>query len=304
MIPYDAKVEQTCGICGMFFLHNKQGRFTSHLLHSHSISLHDYLLMYYYTKEDLKCASDFCLNTVKLRRGVPNTYCSKSCGNTKTKFRKCVVCGTLFENQDLRIRGCSEVCGNKLRSIGVAKWHKLMSEEYKKAHFAVIGKKTAMTRKKNYRPAWNKGKTGIYSAETIEKIRNATIRQFQTQSFRKTKIERIMENMLNKMGITNRYSFCIEKRQFDFVLPKHQIVIECDGDYWHANPKFYPNPKDWQLERIQIDQEKNVIARRNGYQILRFWEDDILNNLAKVRSTIATYVPSATTESETINVNA
>jgi len=295
MVPYDAKVEQACKICGKTFSHNKQGHFTSHLLSLHSIGLHDYLLTYFYTKDDLKCTSNFCSNTVKLRRGIPNKYCSKSCGNTKTKIRKCSVCGNLFENHDLRIRGCSEICGNKLRASGVAKWHKLMSEEYKRAHFTVIGKKTADIRKKNYKPAWNKGKTGIYSPETIDKIRNATIRQFQSQSFRKTRIERIMENLLNEIGIENKYSFCIENRQFDFVIPNYRIVIECDGDYWHANPKFFPNPQKWQLERIRIDREKDEVARRNGYQILRFWEHDILNNLNQVRSTIATYLSSATT---------
>lgn len=295
MVPYDAKVEQTCMICGDIFLHNRQGRFTSHLIYSHSLGLHEYLLMYYYTKDDLKCSSDFCSNKVNLRRGIPNQYCSKSCGNTITKQRNCSVCGKPFYNHDLRIRGCSEVCGNQLRSFGVAKWHQLMSEEYKKAHFTVIGKKTALTRKKNYKPAWNKGKKGIYSPETIDKIRNATIRQFQTQGFRKTRIEKIMDNLLSEINIDHKYSFCLENRQFDFMIPSYRIIIECDGDYWHANPKIFPNPKNWQLERIKIDREKDEVARRNGYQILRFWEYDILNNLTQVRSIIASYVPSATT---------
>ncbi|WP_375337575.1 DUF559 domain-containing protein [Domibacillus sp. PGB-M46] len=35
-----------------------------------------------------------------------------------------------------------------------------------------------------------------------------------------------------------------------------------------------------------MDQEKNEIAKRNGYRIVRFWEDDILNNFQYVKSII------------------
>lgn len=170
-----------------------------------------------------------------------------------------------------------------------------MPNDQKIKHFGVISRKTAMSRKQNYKPAWNKGKKGIYSEQTIEKIRQATIHQLKNQGFRKTRIERIIEKLLVEFGVHYKYSFCLENRQFDFVIQEYQIIIECDGDYWHANPKFYPNPKGWQLERIKIDREKNLIAIRNGYRILRFWEDDILNRIDQVRNVIASYIPLATT---------
>lgn len=101
-----------------------------------------------------------------------------------------------------------------------------------------------------------------------------------------------MEELLQEMNLNYKYSFIIEKRQYDFLLTDYNIIIECDGDYWHANPKFFPEPKDWQIERQEIDREKNRIAEDSGYIILRFWEDDINNDLEYVQQKIASQVAS------------
>lgn len=167
-----------------------------------------------------------------------------------------------------------------------------MTEEEKKVRFENIISKTAATRRKNNTPSWNSGKTGIYSDETIEKIRQAAIEQFENGAFQKTSIEKAMEELLQEMNLNYKYSFIIEKRQYDFLLTDYNIIIECDGDYWHANPKFFPEPKDWQIERQEIDREKNRIAEDSGYIILRFWEDDINNDLEYVQQKIASHVAS------------
>ncbi|WP_163580362.1 DUF559 domain-containing protein [Gracilibacillus saliphilus] len=140
--------------------------------------------------------------------------------------------------------------------------------------------------KKNNTPSWNSGKKGIYSKKTIEKIRAATLKQMQDGKFKKTQIEKIMERYLNEINVNYKYSFILEKRQYDFHLMDFKVIIECDGDYWHANPKYYPNPENWQIERIRIDKEKNEIAKNNGFQIARFREDDIINNFDYVKSII------------------
>ncbi|WP_301108330.1 endonuclease domain-containing protein [Sporosarcina sp.] len=158
-----------------------------------------------------------------------------------------------------------------------------MPIEEKKEHFGKIISKTAKTRKKNKTPSWNSGKTGIYSEKTIEKIRAATLKQFENHSFQKTNIEKVMEALLISLKVNYKYSFILEKRQFDFLLKDYKLIIECDGDYWHANPKYYPNPATWQIDRILIDLQKNEIARKNGFKIIRFWEDDILNDFETVK---------------------
>lgn len=302
--PYDAKENQSCRICGFELSNNKQGRFTLHLKKEHHLSLEKYLINYYYKPEDLKCFYELCDNTVKLYRGKPNKFCSISCGGKGTPL-VCVVCGNKFDTSirpNRNTKTCSNVCAKKIKSKKIKAWHKSMTNKEKTEHFKNIITKTARTRKKNHTASWNSGKTGIYSEDTIEKIRTATLKQMENQVFRKTNIEKIIEEYLKEKKITYKYSFILEKRQFDFVLLNYQVIIECDGDYWHANPKFYPNPEKWQIKRITIDHEKDRIAKRNGYKIVRFWEDDILNNFERIKSLINDLL--ATTELETVDVKA
>jgi hypothetical protein len=53
-----------------------------------------------------------------------------------------------------------------------------------------------LSESKKGKPAWNKGKTGIYSIETIEKIRNAAIKQMGDGRIKKSGQEILFENYL------------------------------------------------------------------------------------------------------------
>ncbi|MGJ9456947.1 endonuclease domain-containing protein [Oceanobacillus sp. CF4.6] len=300
MKSYDAKNPHACKICGYQISHNKQGRFTSHLkVHGHT--LNSYLVKFYYTEDELKCSRDTCTNLVNLTRGVPNKYCSKFCGSKKGPLT-CILCGNSFLARNRKTKTCSKECAKSVKSTKFKQWHKSMSPEKKREHFNNIITKTAKTRRVNKTPSWNSGKTGIYSQETIEKIRNSTLKQMQSQNFRKTNIEKIMERFLIHNDIKYRYSFILKQRQYDFLLLDYNVIVECDGDYWHANPKFFPIPQDWQVKRQETDLIKNEIAEKNGYVILRFWEDDILNNFQTVESAI--YDLLAKTKLETVSGNA
>ncbi|UFT97749.1 very short patch repair endonuclease [Radiobacillus kanasensis] len=287
MKPYDAKLPQKCKICGYQFSHNKQGRFTTHLK-KHTIMLNEYLKTYYYSDKDLKCSYELCYNLVDLYRGRPKQYCSRSC-SAKSDPMTCITCGKRFDTDTRphrKTKTCSDNCESIQRSKSTKLWHQSMDENEKEKHFKKIITQTAQTRRKNKTPSWNSGKKGIYSEDTINKIRQATLKQMERKEFKKTRIEKIVEAYLIKRNIRYIYSFILENRQFDFLLPNQEVIIECDGDYWHANPKFYPDPAEWQLGRIKIDRDKNEIALRNDYKIIRFWEDDILNNFESIKCII------------------
>ncbi|MCI2254571.1 hypothetical protein L2D08_09355 [Domibacillus sp. PGB-M46] len=220
MRPYDAKDSQECNICGFQLSYNKQGRFTSHIQYEHGLTLEEYLKQHYYRTLDLRCSYELCENTVGLRRGNPKKYCSPSCGN-KGKPLKCVVCSGKFDmstRPHRQTKTCSEGCERYLRSIRAKAWHGSMSEEEKEKHFKNIISKTAKTRRGNQTPSWNSGKTGIYSEGTIEKIRQAALKQMKEQVFRKTNIEKNLENHLKELNTGYKYSSILQKRQYDFFL--------------------------------------------------------------------------------------
>lgn len=214
---YDAKEKQVCQICGFEIHHNKQGWFTVHLKQMHALSLEDYLLQYFYTKEELQCKNPLCKHLVGLRRGKPKGYCSKSCSMKKNLT--CKWCGILFFSNHKGTKTCSPECGEMLRRKSIVEWHAKMSAVEKERHFQNIISKTAKTRRENKTPSWNSGKTGIYSEETIQKIRKATLRQMAEQRIVKTKIEKIMDELLDTLGVEHKYSFILDQHQYDFVLP-------------------------------------------------------------------------------------
>ena len=74
------------------------------------------------------------------------------------------------------------------------------------------------------------------------------------------------------------------KAFYDFYLPDFNIIIEVDGDFFHSNPKFYPDGPIYktQIQNNLRDQEKNQWAKNNNYKLLRFWEHDINNNQTQI----------------------
>lgn len=300
MKKYDVNEKQICLICNQEFDNNKDGSFSRHVKKEHDIHIRQYIKEYIYSPDDLKCHKKDCNNLVNINdKNKPKKYC-EACISQKNFIRRdkkriCPVCDSPFENEDLRVKTCSFECGRKVTSQKVTKWHSEMDEVEKKERFKKIITKTARTRRKNGTPSWNSGKTGVYSEETIEKIRNATLRQLENQAFGKTSIERKMEEILDELKINYQYSKIMWKRQYDFYLIDYKVLIECDGDYWHGNPKFFPKLNRIQMKNQIKDGLKNLLAMKNGFKLIRFWEDEINNQEDMIKERITSYVGLITT---------
>ena len=95
-------------------------------------------------------------------------------------------------------------------------------------------------------------------------------------------------NILEALNIEyiQQYKLSAVGRYYDFYLPKYNILIECDGDYWHADPKKYKKEdlNAIQKRNIRVDEQKNKYALMYGYVLLRFWEKDVYKNKKKVIS--------------------
>lgn len=82
-----------------------------------------------------------------------------------------------------------------------------------------------------------------------------------------TSIERRTRKTLESLGLNPIPEFTIAKRLvFDFYVPAHNLLIECDGLYWHS----LPGVKD-------RDIRKNKRARELGYEVIRLNENLIKN---------------------------
>ncbi len=135
--------------------------------------------------------------------------------------------------------------------------------------------------------------------ESLEKIRDHSrktiLRLYESGAFPRqtnTKPERQIKEELIKRGhkegidFIHQYKF-MNKFMCDFCFPKQKLIIEVDGDFWHANPKKYPAGSllhKHQIKDMGRDKSKSAYIMKvdNGtWTLLRFWESDIKKDVAK-----------------------
>jgi very-short-patch-repair endonuclease len=82
---------------------------------------------------------------------------------------------------------------------------------------------------------------------------------------KRTSIEIKMADELASRGIEYEEQRNLgDKFLLDFFLPEYNIVIECDGDYWHRLPSS-----------IRRDKAKNAYIKACDLSLFRFWESEI-----------------------------
>lgn len=89
-------------------------------------------------------------------------------------------------------------------------------------------------------------------------------------------------DFLDKLGVQYIWQFEAKdiKRWYDFYLPKHNLIIEIDGGYWHSDPRLVNQNElnNIQKHNKRVDEYKNKWALMHGIPIMRIWEKDIREN--------------------------
>jgi DNA mismatch endonuclease, patch repair protein len=112
-----------------------------------------------------------------------------------------------------------------------------------------------------------------------------------------TKPELLLQHALFRQGLRYRKNVRTLRGCPDIVFPNAKIAIFCDGDFWHgrdwtsrrsklesgANSAYWIAKIDRTMERDIANQEW---LEQNGWQVLRFWETEILSNLHSIVSEI------------------
>lgn len=106
-------------------------------------------------------------------------------------------------------------------------------------------------------------------------------RAYQVTPVFDTSIEIKIQNLLKQLGIeyfTHHFISDIEhKYNCDIFIPSTKTIIECDGDYFHANPEFYKEKelREKQLKQKEFDRLRNKELQEKGYNVIRIWENKI-----------------------------
>ena len=115
--------------------------------------------------------------------------------------------------------------------------------------------------------------------ERKNQLRKDWIKKVFKYNISDSKPEKIFESFLFSKKILFKKKIQIGFYNCDFII-NDKYIIEVQGDYWHANPKFYStNIDNIQSKNIRRDKAKLTYLNNQGYFVLYLWEDDILNNL-------------------------
>lgn len=101
-----------------------------------------------------------------------------------------------------------------------------------------------------------------------------------------TTIEQKIAQLLDKNKISYERQFCLHGFYYDFLIPSIKTIIECDGDYWHGNPEKYEVLSEIQKHHKQRDRLKTHIAKKHDFTLLRFWENQINDEIEGVENEI------------------
>lgn len=96
-------------------------------------------------------------------------------------------------------------------------------------------------------------------------------------------IEEVVKNILDGLNVKFLRQSKVSSFFPDFVIPEHNLIIECDGLYWHSDkfrsPAYHKNKKEEYI--------------KNGFRSLFFRENEILDKADIVKSIILNKINSS-----------
>ncbi len=184
-----------------------------------------------------------------LYKSTPQQFRGKRSHHRPGVVMSCKICGKKTTQKYTKVangqgRFCSESCAAKYRY-----------------HYMGIGEKIQAGHDEYFSTEEGKRKRvemGVKSHAVNAGIKRTSIEIKMAEELDKRKIEYIEQYNLG------------DKFALDFFIPEYNIVIECDGDYWHNLPDVKKR-----------DKSKNAYIKACGFPLFRFWEREINANVSE-----------------------
>lgn len=190
------------------------------------------------------CGKKFNIKAYLVKQGY-GFYCSKECWfalfNQRKKEIKCKQCGKEFKViravYKKHPKFCSKVCKDNAKIDQISRICK--------------GCKTSFDLP---RSAIDRGRGSFCTWKCFKRYRG------------ESSLELLVRQQLEKLNEPFQQEMKVGKFSADFYLPKRNLVIECDGEYWHMS------------RNIKLrDQRKDKLLGKLGYNILRLSGQDIIS---------------------------
>jgi hypothetical protein len=125
----------------------------------------------------------------------------------------------------------------------------------------------------------------IMREKTINRIKNGLFPQ--TNSLPHRKVKELLEEVFGVCGKDFEEEFPYGVFTFDFKVGKY--LIEVQGDFWHCNPRTRHKEAKHASQRVNVSRDRKkerVVNEKGEYTLIKLWEDDIINNIKKIRKCI------------------
>ena len=123
----------------------------------------------------------------------------------------------------------------------------------------------------------NKRKRGYYN--WLNSLSDDEHKAFFSKICYTSKLEDKICDVLSENNIEYNHQFFLNKKSYDFRIKGTNILLEVQGDYWHANPNFYKHDDIISNKKAseiwKIDMLKKSLANKSGYNVIYIWEEDI-----------------------------
>jgi very-short-patch-repair endonuclease len=126
--------------------------------------------------------------------------------------------------------------------------------------------------------------TTPHTEESKMKMREATAKRYTDGTFnRKSSIHIKVENFLKSIGLKHESEYYIKYYSIDIAFNDKKLAIEIQGDFFHSNPKLYPDGPICNIQKRNFynDSKKHKYLKEQGWQLLELWESEINDDTYK-----------------------
>ena len=238
-----------------------------------------------------------------------NNFCCPQCQKEylhKQAFevRVCEICGLEFEVSKLSTqRFCSDQCQIQWQTTRTKELNPKFASILTPCTYCGIPhyvKPYKFNEQENFfcsidcRQAWY---AEVYSQreEWREESRQRILSQLQNGCFdTDTMPQKIVNDILDELLVEYRREKPFEYYAVDNYLLNYGLIIEVQGDYWHANPLRYTSSlTEAQYRRINRDKAKHsYVKRQYNIEILYLWEGDLIKRRDVCVELIKKYIAS------------
>lgn len=259
--------------------------FLEHIKLHHSISILDYLVVYE------KLVIPKCICGICNKNSYPTT-------KGKNLYWREYLCGRNPGLLKWSIQAKESRKGSNNPMFGKKAWNKNIDKnsDYVKNLAKYMANRTvseASKEKMSISATKRKvhGHTGCkHTDKTKAKSRERTLQMIKDGKFKQTKTipHKKFAELLTNNNIKFEEEKIIDKWSFDFFLPDSNTYVEIDGDYFHSNPIIYKNGPKTKTQKINWyrDIKKNEFCQENNINLVRFWENEVLNNSERIEQFI------------------